>query len=245
MKTENLIIKIVNRYIGVEGGYLGDFTYRTHHDFYPEYCDLVKDPNSIEGTTRERFISIFKNSTPREQSKIIRGMIEKFPLGEGPITRTNELKISLLQEAERLETSNYLPEPDLISADHVLEILEDAKSLIESRKAVSAVDRVHTAFYGYLREVCKNQGINFLEEDGLVILVKKIFSKHPRLQIAVKSTEVQNIVRNLVSISDSLNPVRNQGSRTHPNERVLEEPEAVLIINTVRTILTYIESKVR
>jgi hypothetical protein len=47
MKTENLIIKIVNRYIGVEGGYLGDFTYRNHREFYPEYCDLVKNPDSI------------------------------------------------------------------------------------------------------------------------------------------------------------------------------------------------------
>lgn len=245
MKTENLIIKIVNRYIGVEGGYLGDFTYRTHREFYPEYCDFVKDLDSIEGTTRERFIAIFQNSTPKEQAKIIRGISERFPLGEGPKTRTKELQTSLLEEAERLDTADYLAEPDLLSADHVLEILEDAKSLIENRKAASAVDRVHTAFHGYLREVCKNQGIIFLEKDGLVVLVKKIFSEHPKLKIAVKSTEVQNIVRNLASIADSLNPVRNQGSRAHPNKNVLEEPEAVLIINTVRTILAYIESKIR
>ncbi|PLX25737.1 hypothetical protein C0580_01510 [Candidatus Parcubacteria bacterium] len=245
MKTKNLIIKIVNRYIGVESGYLGDFTYRTHSEFYPEYCDLVKDPYSIEGTTRERFITIFQNSTPKEQAKIIRGIIERFPIGEGPKTRTNELQTSLLKEAEILDNGDYLSEPDLLSADHVLEILEDAKSLIEHRKAASAVDRVHTAFHGYLREVCKNEGINFLEKDGLVVLVKKIFSEHTKLKIAVKSTEVQNIVRNLASISDSLNPVRNQGSRAHPNEHVLEEPEAVLIINTVRTLLSYIESKIR
>lgn len=245
MKTGNLIIKIVNRYIGVEGGYLGNFTYRAHREFYPEYCDLVKDPDSIEGTTRGRFITIFQNSTPKEQAKIIRGIIERFPLGEGPKTRTKELQESLLKEAERLDTADYLSEPDLLSADHVIEILEDAKSLIENRKAVSAVDRVHTAFHGYLREICRNQEIDFTEKDGLVILVKKIFSRHPRLNISIKSAEVQNIVKNLTSIADSLNPVRNQGSRAHPNENVLEEPEAVLIINTVRTVLAYIESKIR
>jgi hypothetical protein len=150
-----------------------------------------------------------------------------------------------LAEAERLDAADYVSEPELLSADHVLEILEDAKSLIENRKAVSAVDRVHTAFHGYLREICKNQGIVFLEQDGLVALVKKIFSEHPKLKIAVKSTEVQNIVRSLTSIADSLNPVRNQGSRAHPNANVLEEPEAVLIINTVRTVLFYFESKIR
>lgn len=32
------ILRVVNRYIGVEGGYLVGFSYRTHADFYPEYC---------------------------------------------------------------------------------------------------------------------------------------------------------------------------------------------------------------
>ena len=231
MKTENLIIKIVNRYIGVSGGYLGNFTYRTHQEFYPEYCDLIKNPDSIEGTTRERFITIFQSSTSKEQSKIIRGVVEKFPLGEGPKTRTKELQLSLLEEAEKLDTFDYLKEPKLLSADHVLEILEDAKSLIENRKAVSAVDRIHTAFHGYLREVCRNENINFIEKDDLVVLVKKIFSEHSKLKIMTKATEVQNIVRNLASIANSLNPVRNQGSRAHPNVNVLEEPEAILVIN--------------
>jgi hypothetical protein len=51
--TNQEVMKIVNRYIGVSGGYLGDFSYRTHADFYPEYCELDIDPNQHEGTTRE------------------------------------------------------------------------------------------------------------------------------------------------------------------------------------------------
>ena len=57
------MMKVVNRYIGVAGGYIGDFSYRTHAEFYPEYCDLAIDPNNYAGTTRERFIEI--RSTPR------------------------------------------------------------------------------------------------------------------------------------------------------------------------------------
>ena len=53
--TPQEVMKIVNRYIGVAGGYLGDFSYRTHAEFYPEYCDLDIDPNNYAGTTRERF----------------------------------------------------------------------------------------------------------------------------------------------------------------------------------------------
>jgi hypothetical protein len=63
------IIRIVNRYIGVEGGYLGDFSYRTHADFYPEYCDLDTDPYRYEGTTRERFIAILSSLPAHDQAK--------------------------------------------------------------------------------------------------------------------------------------------------------------------------------
>lgn len=246
MKAENLVVKIVNRYIGTEGGYLGDFTYRTHKEFYPEYCDLVKDPESIDGTTRVRFMTIFSTSTPKEQSKIIRGIIERFPVGEGPKTRTESLKQEISREAEKLDKADYINEPNLVlTAENVLESLEDAKSLIENRKAVSAVDRVHTAFHGYLREICKAQEIIFEQKDDLVVLIKKIFAEHPNLKISVKSHEIQNIVQNLASIATSLNPVRNQGSRAHPNEKVLEEAEAVLVINTVRTVLTYLDSKIK
>jgi hypothetical protein len=57
------IIKLVNRYIGVSGGYLGDFSYRTHGEFYAEFCDLDLDPFEYlaDGTTRERFIVVLEN----------------------------------------------------------------------------------------------------------------------------------------------------------------------------------------
>lgn len=53
---------IINRYIGIESGYLGDFSYRSHAEFYPLYCDLDIDPYEFEGTTREKFIEFFFSS---------------------------------------------------------------------------------------------------------------------------------------------------------------------------------------
>jgi hypothetical protein len=241
----------VNRYIGVSGGYLGlpienRFTYRTHQEFYPEYCDLNKDTYSHTGTTREVFIKIFTTALPQEQAKIIRGVVDRFPVGEGPPTRTAVLQRELLSDAQKLQTASYVGEPVLeIESEAVFGALDDARSLIENRKAVSAVDRVHTAFHGYLRAVCRNEGIEFEQKDDLVSLMKKILAGHPKLVISHKGEEVKNILRNLTSISDSLNPIRNQGSRAHPNERLLEEPEAILVVNTVRTVMTYLESRLQ
>lgn len=58
------ITKIVNRYIGVSDGYLGDFSYRTYEEFYQEYCNLDINPYRYQGTTRKRFIAILKSSPP-------------------------------------------------------------------------------------------------------------------------------------------------------------------------------------
>jgi hypothetical protein len=103
--TNSEIKKIVNRYIGVSNGYLGDFSYRTHTDFYPEYCDLDIDPNQYEGTTRQRFITILENSAPDIQAKIVRSIRFVFPLEakDKPDTRTKSLYDDLLEIVGRLE----------------------------------------------------------------------------------------------------------------------------------------------
>jgi hypothetical protein len=78
------INKLVNRYIGVSGGYLGDFSYRTHHDFYVE-LDLDIDPYNYDGTTRERFIKILSKSTSAVQARILDGILNRFPVGSSEL----------------------------------------------------------------------------------------------------------------------------------------------------------------
>jgi hypothetical protein len=65
------VTRLVNRYIGVQGGYLGDFTFRTHADFYPEDWDLQINPYDFDGTTRERFIEILSTRTARDQARVV------------------------------------------------------------------------------------------------------------------------------------------------------------------------------
>jgi hypothetical protein len=80
-------MRLVNLYIGVADGYLGDFTYRTHREFYPPYCDLDVNPDNHQGTTRQRFIEIVSSRPPHEQAKIIRGVLEKYPVGSSEPVR--------------------------------------------------------------------------------------------------------------------------------------------------------------
>jgi len=64
---------IVNHYIGVSGGYLGDFSYASHREFYAAYCDLKIDPDDYPGTTRQPFLAVLTSADPQCQAAIVRG----------------------------------------------------------------------------------------------------------------------------------------------------------------------------
>lgn len=87
------ITRLVNRYIGLSGGYLGDFSYRTHAEFYPEYCDLDISPHEYEETTREQFIQILSSLRASDQAKVIRGVIERFPVEASDARRQGRLRL--------------------------------------------------------------------------------------------------------------------------------------------------------
>ena len=244
--TNREIIRIVNRYIGVSGGYLGDFSYRTHADFYPEYCDLDINPSDLEtGTTRERFIHILETSPPHAQAKIIRGVVEKYPAGSDPL-RTEAAQDDLEEIATRLERGGMVVgAPPALTSEVVRRAIDDVEALLQQGGPTSAVDRVHTSLHGHLRYLCDEAGIAYDREDTMVALLKKLRKEHPKLQdLGPRSQDIQTVLNASGSILDALNPVRNNASVAHPNEELLGRTEAQLVINIGRSLLTYVDAKI-
>ena len=241
------IMIIVNRWIGVDSGYLGDFSYRTHAEFYPEYCNLDFDPYVYEGTTRERFIEIISSASPDDQSKIVRGVIERFPIEAeyAPATRTVELRDKLLAASSRIEGSAIVQSPDLkIASEVVMRAINDAETLLASTGATSSVDRIHTALHGFLIAACDQEGIDYPCDPSLPKLFKLLRDNHPGLRdMGPRSSDVSRILGSLASAIDALQPIRNRASVAHPNSVLLDRPEALLVINSSRTILSYLDEK--
>jgi len=238
-------MRIVNRYIGVSGGYLGDFSYRTHADFYPEHCDLDIDPYKYEGTTRERFIAILTSLPPRDQARVLRGVIERFPVGEGPNTRTEAAHNELLEVAHRLETGGLVAGVvPRITSDVVSLAIGDAEALLHTSGPTSAVDRIHTSLHGYLMAVCDSAGVAYAPADSMVALFKKLRSGHPKLvDLGPRAQDIEKVLNSCASILDAMLPVRNRASVAHPNTELLGEEEARLVINVGRTLLNYLDAK--
>ena len=236
--------KLVNQYIGVSGGYLGDFSYKTHADFYPEYCDLDINPYDYNGTTRERFMTILEQAEPSHQARIIRGILTKYPAGSSEL-RTQERFTYFQSLVNRLEGDKAVENPTpAITSTVVSQVLDDAEALIRQRGPTSAVDRVHTALHGYLLAVCKSAGLQHGRDASLTELYKVLRKEHPAFSdLGVRSEDINKILKASTVIMDVLNPLRNKASVAHPNSNLLGQDEAMLVVNISRTLIHYLDAK--
>jgi hypothetical protein len=241
------IYAVVNDYIGVDSGYLCDFTYRSHKEFYPYYCGLDIDPLTLDGTTRDRFLRILNDSQPVDQAKILRGVLAKCPPSACSSRRTPERAKAIEELALRLEGGGAVrPAKPRITSDVVQRAIRDAETLIAANGATSGVDRVHTTLHGYLKVVLDDAAIPYGSDPSLTDLFKLMRERHPKFRSrGPRSADIDQIVKTMAAIIAVLNPVRNRASVAHPNDELLDEPEAMLVINAVQTILHYIDAKLR
>ena len=235
---------LVYRYTGVAGGYLGDFTYQTHFDFYVD-LGLSINPHDYPGTTRARFEQILGEQMPEVQARILEGLLAKYPPGSSEL-RTPE-RISKIQEwISRLKGGSAVsPHTLSITSGIVERALRDAEHLITASGPSSGVDRVHTAFHGYLRALCDRDNLEYQPDATIAALVGVLRKEHPAFaNVGPRHEDTKKVFKAMGVIADALNPLRNQASVAHPNSALLEEPEAMLVINTVRTLLAYVDSRV-
>lgn len=133
----------------------------------------------------------------------------------------------------------------LSAPDVVARALLDADALLSTSGAVSCVDRLHTAIHGYFRSVCERAALSPPAGASLTALFKLLRSQHPSLQnLGPQDQDIARVLNGFASAVDALNTIRNNASVAHPNEELLGEPEARLMVNAVRTLFHYIREKV-
>jgi hypothetical protein len=244
--TQQQIMTVVNRYITVMGGYLGDFSYRTHADFYPEYCGIDDVfPETYDGTTRERFIQILTTRKPHDQAKILRGVVDRFGDNDAGSEPRMRLRGEILQWAAGLEgTAMITIASPAETREVVLRALGDANNLIQTSGPASVVDRIHTALHGHLLAVCESAGIEVENDASATRALKLLRQQHPALQATgPRAEDITRVLNSLANVLDTLNPIRNNASVAHPNRELLDAPEALLAINAGRTIFAYLDEK--
>lgn len=236
---------VVHHYIGVEGGMLGDFTHRTHREFYAGFCDLDVSLDGNTGSTiRERFISVLSNAEANHQAAILRGIARKYPEGSEHF-RTQQAYRQLSQLTKRCADGLSVRDSSpAITSDVLQRVLADANTLIQNAGPTHAVDRVHTALHAYLKAVCLAQRIEAPSNATITSLFKLLRAQHPRLHdLGSQSEAMGRVLSSLGNVIDCLNPARNNASLAHANDALLAKDEAMLVINAARTMLQYLDRK--
>lgn len=145
------------------------------------------------------------------------------------------------------EKAPLVPQPNPVTTSVVIErALKDSQKLLQSSGAASAVDRIHTALHGYMKTICLNANIPINDQASLMDLFRAIRSQHQAFNsINTAADEIKKLNGALSSIVDTINTLRNNASIAHPNEKILDEAEAILAINCVRTLFHYLDAKIK
>lgn len=250
--TSSEITKLVERYIGTDQGYLNHFSYCSHERFYSVYCGLDIDVVSRRkecGTTKRTFVHILQAASPADQAKIIRGVFAFIPPPEVVEGEADQRRLALREEllgvAARLEADRAVTvPPGLGTTETVQQALRDAEVLLAHRGPQYAVDRAHTALHGYLKQVCAERGVAFQPTASVTEIFGSLRREVPAFRDAVShDAEAKRVVGSLAAALDSLNTIRNRATLAHPNELLLEAPEAMLYLNLARALIAYVGSK--
>lgn len=120
--------------------------------------------------------------------------------------------------------------------------VDDATVFIRGGKYDSAVDRIHTAFHGYLRQLLTDHQIVYGREDSLSALYNKLHDYYGNnIQPPDVAARIKTIMRSGAGIINSVNELRNNNTIAHPNGPLIQEREAQLVIRLVNVIVDYIE----
>jgi hypothetical protein len=238
------INKLMERYIGSSGGYLG--TFGSHPELLRFYVDCGVDviPTAHTGTNKGRFRAILENAQPGDQAKIVRGILKRHPVGSSE-DRTQDLYDEFIHLAQRLEAGAGVANPTPVyTSEFVKRTLGEVEHAVTSKRETSGVDRIHSALHGYLRHVCDEAGIAYIQEDRIIDLFKKLLAEHAALKaLGPRPQDTGTITKAFCGVMDVIDPLRNKSSFAHPTHSLLDIPEAMLVINAARTILHYVDAK--
>ena len=163
-----------------------------------------------------------------------------YALGENDV-HIRFIAASLDQESQ----PEVVPPPTLQVSSEVLEsALTDVERALAEGKPASGIDRIHKAFHIYLRELSESNGLES-SDAGVTLLFKRLRENHPALKAAgARASDISRVLGAMATIVDALNPLRNKASLAHPTAELLQDAEAMVVINAVRTLFHYIETRV-
>ncbi|MEC5270310.1 abortive infection family protein [Heyndrickxia coagulans] len=222
---------------------------------YPELYKVTKALNRsnvfIEYTslfTRREwntYCAILHIKAPFEFNNILDLHKDKlFNIAENLFGKQDDYYLTNISIDILVEEYDYVDFSIFGKSETIKKSIEDAENFIQLGKYSSAIDRVHTTFHGYLRMKLDELEIEFEESDTIMQLYSKLHNSLEEISSHKLNALIKSSIRSASGVIDTINTIRNKHSLSHPNEEIVEEPEAKLVINLSKQIFEYIEGRV-
>lgn len=240
--------------LGMQSGYLLDFSDRTFGDFF--YEEVGIDPEAPEwkpifseyGTSKARRLrSFIAKAPPHLVARILRALWEfreqTFRAGTGP--KEDQLRETYFRIVARFEGDEYSIESAGIEVFEANETLQELVAAIrrdlDAGRPNAGLDRLHTyCMKRFASLVVKHGGAPCGENDALHARVGKYLKA---LKAEHNLTEMsERIIKGSISTFESMNDLRNNRSLAHDNESLVPMSEAKFIYESVTALLRFLKT---
>lgn len=242
----------LERALGMESGYVLNFSDRTFDDFFFETLNIDPSANSTlfncRGTSKaKRLRSFVERAQPSMVAKTLRELWEYREAEAFHANPRDEVAIKKLffttvarfeGRADQIDTSGIEAfEPNETLEELVASIRRD----LDAKKPETALDRLHTyCMKRFAALIRKHGGPECGKDDPLHSRVGKyvkLLQQHHDL-----TPLSERIVKSSISIFEAMNPVRNDQSLAHDNETLVGTDEARFIFDSITAFLRFSKS---
>ncbi len=241
---------LLEDFLDMGQGYILDFYNSTLQEFVNEKVgvDIYSKKYSLKGDSKAKRIREFwRLESDYLVSQLIEAFIVYYQFGR---TRNpNYFKAPKEQEekckkiVERLkeggvstQLSNITPLDD---SDDFKKLSKSIIESIENNEPELALDRLHTFFMKYIRELCNKNGISFSNTDSLNAIFGK-YLKFIENKVGFESEMTKAILKYSISLLEKYNDVRNNSSFAHDN-KLLNYSESLYIFDTLARLKGFID----
>lgn len=241
----------IESFFELRGGYVIDFTNRTFHEFIFDAVgkDIYDDKYLFDsGSKANRLRAFMKEESNYHVGILLEKLIEYASFKFKPIkTWTDGMYNNYTQcqkSAARLKADVIINDLHAIKPnndDEDFKLLErHIKESIEKNEPEAALDRLHTFYFKYIRQLCERHSIEYTRAEPL----NSVFGKYVKFlneNNHFDSTMAELILRYSTNLIAAFNDIRNNKSLAHDNT-ILNYDESILIFNNIASSIKFIET---
>jgi len=242
----------LEKFFGMNTGYVLDFSNRTFQDFILEATskDIYEDKYGTLGSSKANHLRSFWNLEPTYVvSKLTRSMLDHWrsstSLRNSATTKEEE---NLFEECKQIVGN--LDRGDLAENIEVIQPNSEEKDFsvlakairksIEENEPGMALDRLHTFVVKFVRELCDKHVIQYDKNKALHSFFGEYVRKLKERNL-IESQMTERILKTSISVLEAFNDVRNNQSLAHDNP-MLNYDESMLIFRNISSIIEFLKS---